>query len=190
MKQSLSLAEIIQTIYEGERRNSFTRIISVDGPAGAGKTTLANRIASNFPVSPVSVIHMDDLYDGWENALTSSLTRTLENKITRPASQGKGIEYRKFDWLQNSFGDFIKIPLPSLLILEGVGSGQRVIRKYLDQLIWIDIDSETGLNRVLQRDGDYLETEMRIWQMRESEHFEQDNTRDCATIRVDGKRFI
>jgi len=26
--------------------------------------------------------------------------------------------------------------------------------------------------------------------MRESEHFKQDNTRDCATIRVDGKQFI
>jgi len=80
--------------------------------------------------------------------------------------------------------------VPDLLILEGVGAGQKVIRKYLDQLIWIDIEPEIGLARVLQRDGDYLETEMRVWQMRESEHFQRDNTRDCATIRIDGKRFI
>ena len=158
--------------------------------AGAGKTTLAERIAKNFPHPPVSIIPMDDLYAGWNDALTPTLTRTLEQNIARPASQGKTFEYRKFNWLTNSFGDLIRVPLPSLLILEGVGSGQREIRKYLDQLIWIDIESETGLNRVLQRDGDYLETEMRIWQMRESEHFKQDNTRDCATIRVDGKHFI
>jgi gluconate kinase len=71
-----------------------------------------------------------------------------------------------------------------------VGSGQKQVRKFLDQLIWIDIDEETGLERVLRRDGDYLETEMRIWQLREREHFNRDNTRDCATIRIDGKYFI
>ena len=190
MISRLSLSEIIDSIHTGERRNSFTRIIAIDGPAGAGKTTLANRVAGSFPENPVSIIHMDDLYAGWDDALTPTLTRTLEQNIARPASQGKGIEYRKFDWLAKSFGDFVKLSLPSLLILEGVGSGQKEIRKYLDQLIWIDIESEIGLNRVLQRDGEYLETEMRIWQMRESEHFKQDNTRDCATIRVDGKQFI
>jgi len=166
-------------------------IIAIDGPAGAGKTTLASHIhLALFPHYSSAIIHMDDLYAGWDDALTPTLTRTLEQNIARPASQGKGIEYRKFDWLAKSFGDFVKLSLPSLLILEGVGSGQKEIRKYLDQLIWIDIESEIGLNRVLQRDGDYLETEMRIWQMRESEHFKQDNTRDCATIRVDGKQFI
>jgi len=77
-----------------------------------------------------------------------------------------------------------------VLLLEGVGSGQKVVRKYLDQLIWIDINAEVGLTRVLQRDGDYIESQMRIWQMRESEHFKQDNTRDCATIRIDGNNFI
>jgi hypothetical protein len=29
-----------------------------------------------------------------------------------------------------------------------VGSGQKVVRKYLDQLIWIDINAEVGLTRV------------------------------------------
>jgi uridine kinase len=186
----LSLSEIINRIQSGERRNTFTRIIAIDGPAGAGKTTLAERLSRNFPETPVVIIHMDDLYAGWNDALTPTLTKTLEQNIARPASLGKAIEYRKFDWLKNSYGEFVKLTLPSLLILEGVGSGQREIRKYLDQLIWIDIESEMGFNRVLQRDGDYLETEMRIWQMRESEHFKQDNTRDCATIRVDGKHFI
>ena len=190
MEKRFSLSEIIEIIINGERQNNFTRIIAIDGPAGAGKTTLAERLSQNFPERPISIIHMDDLYAGWNDALTPTLTRTLGQNIVSPASQGKAIEFRKFNWLHNSFGDLIRYPSPSALILEGVGSGQRAIRKYLDQLIWIDIESETGLNRVLQRDGDYLETEMRIWQMRESEHFKQDNTRDCATIRIDGKHFI
>jgi len=71
-----------------------------------------------------------------------------------------------------------------------VGSGQRVVRKYLDELIWIDISASLGLQRVLQRDGAYLEKEMEIWQMRENFHFVADNTRDSATIRIDGANFI
>lgn len=185
-----SLDDIVEIIMNAERRSKFCRIIAIDGPAGAGKSTLASRISAHYPESPTTVIRMDDLYAGWDDALTHTLTRTLENKIAKPAFEGKSFEFRKYDWISGRFGEFIKKEVPSLLILEGVGSGQRAARKYLDQLIWIDIEPEIGLNRVLQRDGDYLESEMRIWQMREGEHFKADNTRDCATIRIDGKRFI
>jgi uridine kinase len=190
MESQLSLPEIISQIKSGERRNKRCRIIAIDGPAGAGKSTLASRIAMSMRETNIEIVHMDDLYSGWEDALTNTLTKTLEFNIAQPASQGKPFEYRKYNWLTKQFGEFLRIIPQDLLILEGVGAGQKSIRKYLDQLIWIDIEPEIGLNRVLQRDGDYLEAEMRVWQMRESEHFERDNTRDCATIRIDGKRFI
>ena len=177
-------------IENGERRSKLNQIIAIDGPAGAGKTTLAKKIAGAISNKSVHVIHMDDLYDGWDNALTQSLTRTLESNIAKPVFEGKSYEYRKFSWLTMRFEELQRYSAPDVLLLEGVGSGQKVVRKYLDQLIWIDINAEVGLTRVLQRDGDYIESQMRIWQMRESEHFKQDNTRDCATIRIDGNSFI
>ncbi|MEY4437656.1 MAG: hypothetical protein RL249_68, partial [Actinomycetota bacterium] len=162
-------------------------IIAIDGPAGAGKTTLAHDIklalAQHYAVTE---IHMDDLYNGWDDALTSQLTRTITNQILEPVFQGKSFGYRKYDWLNKRFGDLQTYSAPALLILEGVGAGQKSTRKFTDQLIWIDIDMEVGLQRVLNRDGGHLETEMRIWQIREQEHFESENTRECATIRVDG----
>lgn len=187
---NLLMNQIVETIASGERRNDFVRIVAIDGPAGSGKTTLASRIASTWVDKNVLTIHMDDLYDGWENALSERLTRTLVQSIALPASMGKSFSYRKYDWIQKRFEKTIECEVPDLLILEGVGSGQKSVRQYLDQLIWTETDSETGLQRVLRRDGDYLETEMRVWQMRESEHFQRDNTRDCATIRIDGKYFI
>lgn len=186
----ISFLEIAQAILDCRAKNGATRIVSIDGPAGAGKTTLARKLKEYFAQLEVAVVHMDDLYEGWDNALNSSFARTLEFGIVLPVSSGKSFEYRKFDWLSKSFGEMQKHPLPDLLILEGVGSGQKAIRKYLDHLIWIEVPAEVGLNRVLRRDGDYIETEMRIWQMRESEHFKSENTRDCATIRVDGMNFI
>jgi uridine kinase len=187
---STSLEEILKRLSTGPRKSPFTRAISIDGPAGSGKTTLASRISENYEGGQALTIHMDELYNGWEDALTSQLTRTLVNQILTPATQGKPLGFRKYDWLSKSFGDLISHPAPKLLILEGVGSGQKATRAFADELIWIDIDSEVGLQRVLRRDGDYLETEMRIWQIREQEHFKSENTRDCATIRVDGNFFI
>ena len=169
------------------------RIIAIDGPAGAGKSTLAKRIKSNLQEQSglkTAIVHMDDLYEGWENALTDQLTKTLINQILIPVSLAKNFGYRKYNWFSGSFGDIFEEDSPEILILEGVGSGQKATRRYLDQLIWIDIDAETGLQRVLQRDGDYLENEMRVWQMRESSHFSKENTRDSATIRINGSFFI
>jgi uridine kinase len=177
-----SLAEIVGRI----RAKS---IIAIDGPAGAGKTTLANRIASSFSGSSLQV-HMDELYEGWENALSPKLTRTLVNQILLPVSQGKNFGFRKYDWFNSRFGETQTFQVPDLLIIEGVGSGQRAAGQYLNELIWIDIESELGLQRVLARDGEYLKVEMMMWQIREQEHFATENTRDRATIRLDGKLFI
>lgn len=185
-----SLDVILSEIKDGEQKSGSTITLAIDGPAGSGKTTLAKRIESTFSTGKVIVIHMDHLYNGWEDALTAQLTKTLVNQILTPVSQGKSFGYRKYDWINKRFGGLQTFAAPDLLILEGVGSGQKAVRKFLDHLIWIEVDTEVGLRRVLGRDGDYLEGEMRIWQLRESEHFRQDNTRDCATIRLDGNFFI
>jgi uridine kinase len=182
--KATSLAEITSRLEIADRS-----IIAIDGPAGAGKTTLANRIADRFSRKS-AIVHMDDLYDGWDSSLTPKLTRTLVNQILVPVWQGKDFGYRKYDWLTARFGEPNRFSAPDLLIVEGVGSGQRATGKYLTELIWIDIEPEVGLTRVLARDGEYLHEEMLVWQMREYEHFKAENTRDRATIRLDGKLFI
>lgn len=182
----VSLVDIVQRIADSNLSN---RIIAIDGPAGAGKTTLANRIANDFS-GTVHTVHMDDLYDGWVNSLTPQLTRVLVNQIAQPVSLGKGFGYRRFDWFNRRFDEIETFSAPELLILEGVGSGQRALGRFLLELIWIDIDDDTGLNRVLNRDGEFLRSEMLIWQHRQSAHFEEENTRDRATLRLDGKLFI
>ena len=56
-----SLGGIVENIMNGERRSKFCRIIAIDGPAGAGKSTLASRISAHFPEPPITVIHMDEI---------------------------------------------------------------------------------------------------------------------------------
>lgn len=181
---NLSLDEIIARL----TRTTYP-IIAIDGPAGAGKTTLANRITSRYPGTSATV-HMDDLYGGWEDALGTNLTRVLVKQILTPVSQRKSFGYRRYDWLQRRFSEAQRYAAPDLLILEGVGSGQRACGRFLTELIWIDIEAEVGLSRVLNRDGDYLREEMSVWQFHERDHFNAENTRDRATIRLDGNFLI
>ena len=67
-----------------------------------------------------------------------------------------------------------------LLIIEGVGSSNHLLHANLTTSIWLDIDQNIGLVRVLERDGDEIRDEMLKWQKMESEYFARDLTRERA----------
>ena len=73
-------------------------IIAIDGPAGAGKTTLAHDIALAMASQySVTEIHMDDLYDGWENALNSQLTELLTYLVQSHKNE-KSLSLSTYNW--------------------------------------------------------------------------------------------
>ena len=53
-----------------------TRLVCVDGPAGSGKTTLADRLVTALGPG-AAVVHMDDLYAGWTLAGASTQIRSV-----------------------------------------------------------------------------------------------------------------
>jgi uridine kinase len=155
-------------------------IIAIDGPAGAGKTTLAREInlALSLEMS-VNVIHMDDLYDGWNNALSEDLTQILLYLVSQHTNKKPAV-IRKYNWATASFAESEEIPPADLLILEGVGSGDKALQDDLAALIWIDIDPEIGVKRVLERDGSQVTDEMKKWVGAQEEYFSQHSTREKA----------
>jgi cytidylate kinase len=70
------------------------------------------------------------------------------------------------------------------LILEGVGAAQKVVRDVGAITYWLDIDNETGLQRVLARDGVQIEKEMRQWQIQQAIHFAKDQTRENCEFKL------
>ena len=155
-------------------------IIAIDGPAGAGKTTLASNIhLALFPHYSSAIIHMDDLYAGWDNPLSPELTEVLTH-ICQSHKAGNEITISKFDWASSSFLSPEKIDQVQLLILEGVGSGQSAVREYLSTLIWINIDEMSGLNRVLERDGESIKDQMQTWLATQEQHFASEKTDNAA----------
>jgi len=155
-------------------------IIAIDGPAGAGKTTLAHEIfLALSPKMSVNVIHMDDLYDGWNNALGEDLTNTLLY-LSKAHKEKSSANIDKYNWSTSTFEKSPALAPAELLILEGVGAGDKALQDDLAALIWIDIDPEIGVKRVIDRDGAQVADEMRKWLGTQQEYFSQHSTREKA----------
>ena len=155
-------------------------VLAIDGPAGSGKSTLAGEIARAFAGTyDIEVIHLDELYNGWAEALSEELFQKIDKLITAQQA-GKAIELAIFDWSTTSFSGSREIKAVQLLIIEGVGSSNQLLQANLTTSIWLDIDQSIGLTRVLERDGEEIRDEMVKWQKMEIAYFERDLTRERA----------
>jgi uridine kinase len=167
-------------------------ITTIDGWAGAGKTTLAAHLAETFADrGSVFTVHMDDLYEGWQDPLGSELTQSLL-EIVQAHRAGAPYHFHAYDWQLGARGARITVPIVDHLILEGVGSGQRAIREFADTKIWVEIEPILGLRRVLLRDAQessdlvQLEREMLRFQELAAAHFATEGTLFAADFEVNG----
>ena len=155
-------------------------LIAIDGPAGAGKTTLAAKLLEEYSsTQSVTVIHMDDLYNGWTDALGDELSQKL-GQIVRQYRLGSVFEIEIFDWSSMKFDGVQRIQPSDVLIFEGVGAAQKIVRDADAITYWLDIEPAIGLERVLARDGQEIEVFMHQWQLDQEIHFVRDKTRENA----------
>jgi len=160
-------------------------LITIDGPSGSGKTSLASLIESALinAGEKVATVHMDDLYDGWENALSDSLRERIL-AIINAADESAQIIVPQYNWELATFSEPLSIPTPDTLIIEGVGSGQSAVRDFADISIWLECPSEIALTRAIDRDGVELSDLLTSWQFQESAHFLLEQTESAADYRV------
>ena len=155
-------------------------LIAVDGPAGSGKSTMAKDLYLFFSTSrEVNLLGLDDIYDGWTNALGKKLTTDL-GAIADAHVLGESITISIYDWAKSQYLDEREIKSKEILIIEGVGSAQEVMRQHKAITIWMDIDPLVGMQRVLNRDGHHIAQEMKAWQELQGQHFAQSGARDNA----------
>ena len=160
-----------------------SKLITIDGPAGSGKTTLAKYLESEL--DSVYTIHMDDLYEGWGSALTPQLTLKLLNILKNVKDLGEVI-YSPFDWHTEKLKPEIHISAPKYLIIEGVGSGQSAIRNSVSLALWIEVPDQMGLARVIDRDGPAVADYMPAFLVAQNIHFEKEGTKKSADYRLSG----
>jgi len=167
-----------------EIKTTSPRAFAIDGVAGAGKTTLAAQLNLDLPGS--QIVHMDDLFNGWQEPLSPELTRRVINEILDPFINGKEFVYRKFNWYLEVFDETIKVSPADTLLLEGVGAGQRAFRKMLSRIIWVELDPAAGFERVIARDGERVKTQMENFLKDQKKHFAAELTNLVADYTISG----
>lgn len=142
------------------------RLICIDGPAGSGKSTLASRIAAREPGT--AVVNTDQLLDGWGGLpdLAPSLAALVE-----PLARDAASSYRRYDWHAGRYAERVVVPPGPLLVIEGVGSGTRLLAPYRTVLVWVSAPEDERHRRLVERDGPGVEPHLAAWAADEERHF-------------------
>lgn len=157
------------------------RMVAVDGPAGAGKSTFARRLATVLGEAPT--VHTDD-FASWENQFGWS--HRLRTQVIEPLAQSRPGRYQRYDWVERRFAEWHEVPVAPVLIIEGVGAARLEFADALAYVMWIDTPADLRLARGLERDGEELRDFWQQWIAGENRHFAADRTRERADLVVTG----
>jgi uridine kinase len=150
-----------------------TRVVAVDGPGGAGKSTCADWLAKKLDAQ---VIHTDD-FAGWENPV--DWWPHLIELALEPLAAGKPARYRPTSW-GGEEREPITIKPTGIVILEGVTASREAFRPYLAYTIWIETPRELRLRRGLDRDGADAQQQWAEWMDVEDRYIEREHPAENA----------
>jgi uridine kinase len=175
------VAEISALIAGTRPRLGSTRLVAVDGPGGAGKTTLAASLAAEVDAQ---VLHIDD-FAPWNNELP--WWPRLEQQVLEPISRDQLARYQRYDWDSRSLAEWHDVAPGGVLILEGVSSARAAVRDRLSLSVWVDTPRELRLARGLERDGVDSLPLWEEWMAAEDAHFAADRAREHVDVIVSGQ---
>jgi uridine kinase/uncharacterized cupin superfamily protein len=160
-----------------------TRIVAVDGPGGAGKSSLADRLARELDAQ---VIHTDD-FASWENPV--DWWPALIELALEPLAAGRAARYTPTSWGGEERNPLVIDPT-GIVILEGVTASRQAFRPYLSYSIWIETPREVRLQRGLERDGEHARPQWERWMEEEDRYIERERPAERADMVVPGDRDL
>jgi uridine kinase len=178
--------DLAERVTGAAARLGAVRMIAVDGPAGAGKTTFAGRLADAVRATGATVaeVHVDDLLEGWSGMAT--FWPRLERDVLAKLRAGHPGGYQRYDWEAARFGGYIAVAVPDVLFLEGVTSARSAIRAELTLSVFVSAPSDLRLARGIARDGESFRPQWLRWRVEEDRHFAVDRTVEHVDLLVDG----
>ena len=173
------VAELAEVLSRLAPRCGTTIVVAIDGPSGAGKTALSRQVAAHLG-DGTQILHFDHVYPGWEGL--AATPPVVARDVLEPLSRGDAGRTPRWDWGADVPGANIVVPPTDVLLLDGCGSGARVIRPYLSYLVWLDAPSDVRRARAESRGDDTVAQWWDLWAAQEAEHFAAEGTEAAADV--------
>lgn len=133
-------------------------VIAIDGRSAAGKTTLAATLQKQYDAA---IVHMDDFFLRPEQRTAERYAQPGGNvdwerfneEVLIPLKKGTPVVYRPFDCCSQQLQSPITLPKRELTIVEGSYACHPVFWDYYDLHIFMTIDPQTQMERILRRNG-------------------------------------
>jgi uridine kinase len=160
-----------------------TRMIAIDGLGGAGKSTLADWLASRLDAR---VIHTDD-FASWEDP-DDWWPRLIELAL-EPLAAGRPARYEPTRWGGDAREPIVIEP-SGTVIVEGVTASRPAFRPYLAYSIWVETPRDLRLHRGLERDGRSARAAWTRWMEAEDRYVIDERPAERADVVVPGDRDL
>jgi uridine kinase/aminoglycoside phosphotransferase (APT) family kinase protein len=164
-------------------RGMATRIVAVDGPGGAGKTSLSERLADELHAQ---IVHTDD-FASWENP--TDWWPALIEQVLEPLAAGSAARYVPTTW-GGPDRDEVTVEPGEFVILDGVTASREAFRPYLAYSIWVETPRDVRLRRGLERDGEHMRPRWEEWMAAEDRYVEREHPAERADLVLPGDRDL
>ncbi|MYH71985.1 MAG: uridine kinase [Acidimicrobiia bacterium] len=166
--------------------------IGIDGPGASGKSTLAAGLAVALPNAVL--VEGDDFYRPESDSSRSEIEiaglfdlSRLESQVLIPHSQGRELQYQRYDWETGSVGDWATGANGAPLIVEGIYSTHQMLRDFYNLRIWVTAPRAVRLARGMVRDGEEARSKwVDFWMPAEDRYVAEQAPQDHAHLVLAG----
>jgi uridine kinase len=161
----------------------LTKIVGIDGHGGAGKSTVAARLADELDAQ---VVHTDD-FASWADPV--NWWPRLRDQVLVPLAAGEAATFQPTQW-DDTKPDPVIVQPGHLVVVEGVTAIRSAFRRFLALKIWVETPCDLCLHRGLARDGEQAREQWEQWLAAEDEYIARERPQAYADIVFDGRNGL
>ncbi len=178
--------ELIKSAYPHKIAMNRPFLVALDGRCAAGKTTLATQLGRAFSCP---VVHMDDFFLRPEQRTPDRLAMPGENidherflvEVLMPLYEGRSATYAPFSCSAQSLGEPTTLPTSPIYLVEGSYSLHPKLRPFYDLCLFLSVDPDEQMRRILRRNGVEKATQFRErWIPLEEAYFDACRVQEAA----------
>lgn len=179
----------VQKLVEDKGKEQI--LIAIDGKCASGKSTLGFYLKEKFDAN---LIHMDDFFLQKYQRTSERLAEVGGNvdyerfkaEVLEPLCQAQNVEYGIFDCSTLKIRERCVLEPKRITIIEGSYSGHPYFGNPYDLRVFAEIDSESQLENIRERNGEQkLKDFIERWIPKEEAYFKQFSVKEKSDVVID-----